>query len=100
MNMQDAIILPLGSIVILKEENRKIMIISRGTVFYDSQNNKDTFAEYVGVPYPDGFDSKVTTFFSNDDIASIVNRGYSDQDETEFLNLYKMWRNDMKLKYE
>lgn len=44
--------LPIGSIIYLKEGSRKIMILNRGPVI--EENNENVFFDYSGCSYPLG----------------------------------------------
>ena len=54
-------LLPLGSIVYLKEGTAKMMIINRG-IFVGKQDKKEMF-EYEGCLYPNGADEKKYILF-------------------------------------
>lgn len=92
-------ILPLGSLVSLRKNNKKIMIIGRGSVFHDVGSGQDLFADYIGIDYPTGFDSNSTTFFNNEDISNVLFKGFSNEQEVSFLQLYASWREKMLTKY-
>ena len=74
--------LPLGSIVILKKGEQKIMIIGRGSLY----NNEGTigYFEYSGCLYPIGQTDQNTLFFNREDIGKVIFTGYMDSEETEF----------------
>lgn len=57
-------LLPLGSIVLLKEGMQKLVIIGRGAVYEDAGTGSDRFADYMGAIYPTGINPEKTIFFS------------------------------------
>ena len=82
-------LLPLGTIVYLKEGTAKLMIVGRGASFEDEEGQK--FTDYIGVIYPNGIDPQDALFFNHEDIDKIVFVGYSDEEETRFLEVYEEW---------
>ena len=74
-------LLPIGSVVLLEEANKRLMITGRlqakagDTVVYD----------YTGCYYPEGIiDSASTFFFNHDAIAQLFFIGFQDQEELAF----------------
>lgn len=86
-------LLPLGTIVYLKEGTAKLMIVGRGASFEDEEGQK--FSDYVGVMYPNGIDPQDALFFNHGDIDKVVFRGYSDEEELRFLEVYEEWKKDL-----
>ena len=85
-------LLPLGSIVLLKEGMQKIMVVERGTVYVDELTGEDIFADYMAVLYPAGLNPETTIFFNHEDIDKILFTGFSDNDEERFLEIYAEWK--------
>ena len=85
-------LLPLGSIVLLKEGMQKIMVVARGTVYVDELTGEDIFADYMAVLYPAGLNPETTIFFNHEDIDKILFTGSSDNDEERFLEIYAEWK--------
>ena len=83
-------LLPLGTIVYLKEATAKLMVVGRGASFNDGE--KQRFSDYVGVVYPNGIDPEDALFFNREDIDEIVFEGYSDAEEERYLKVYEEWR--------
>ena len=74
--------LPLGSIVILVDGEKKIMIYGRRQLAVKNQQIYD----YVACLYPEGNISEEYTYlFNHSDIKEIIFRGYSDADEEKFM---------------
>ncbi|PEC19052.1 DUF4176 domain-containing protein [Bacillus cereus] len=79
MNSQ---LFPIGSIVILKESTKKIMIFGRKQQVETDEVRK---FDYMGCPYPEGYmNPDFTYLFNHDDIQEVVSTGYEDQEERTF----------------
>lgn len=74
--------LPIGSVVLLKDSSKRIMI----TGFYiKSKEIGDKIFDYIGCLYPEGIlDTEKNLLFNHDDINKIFAIGYSDKEEKEF----------------
>ena len=78
--------LPVGSIVLLKDANKKLMITGFGIVKPGSGKVYD----YSGCSYPEGIiDSKSIFVFDHDQIADIYYLGYINDEEAKFKNFLK-----------
>ena len=80
--MQIKDLLPIGSVIWLKDAERPLMI------FGVKQENSDTHEEYdcIGVIYPEGTMGPDSQFlFMHDDIEKVVFRGYEDTSREEFI---------------
>jgi len=83
--------LPIGSVVVLKEGNKKIMIYGRRQMAADSGEIYD----YVACFYPEGNISPEYTFmFNHGEVGEIVFRGYADKDEEQFANMLNELENE------
>lgn len=89
-------LLPLGSVVLLEEGLQKLVVVGRGAVYTDQVTERDTFADYMGVLYPAGLNPETTIFFNHENIDKVVFEGYSDEEETRFLEIYGKWQDDLK----
>ena len=77
-------LLPLGSIIILENGTKKIMIYGRKQRAVQNQRTYD----YVACLYPEGnIDDEYTYLFNHSDIKEIVHEGYRDEDEEKFLEV-------------
>lgn len=75
--------LPIGSVVLLKESTRRVMIV--GLCQRGAQTNK--VYDYVGVVFPEGFVSADKMFlFNNEQIDIVFSLGYVDEEQLRFLN--------------
>ena len=73
--------LPVGSIVLLKGGNKRIMICGR----IQAQAGSDIIYDYSACYYPEGIiDPKSMFFFNRDAIETVYFRGYEDQDELDY----------------
>lgn len=73
--------LPIGSVVLLHNGTKKIMIYGRKQIAADNGQEYD----YVACLYPEGNISDEYTFlFNHENIQRVVFTGYADDDETEF----------------
>ncbi|MBO5138637.1 MAG: DUF4176 domain-containing protein [Bacilli bacterium] len=74
-------LLPIGTIVLLKGANKRIMVT--GFLFVDILQNKNY--DYCGCAYPEGMTTKENVItFNHNQIDSIYHIGYSDKVEKNF----------------
>ena len=83
--------LPLGSIVYLKDGKSMLMITNRAVILEESENKVKIF-EYEGCIYPAGASEKSTYFFNEDNIEKVVFKGYEDDEEKRFQQVYQEWK--------
>ena len=70
--------LPIGSIVLLKEGKKRIMI----TGYYVTNVYDNKIYDYSACIYPEGIvDNKTIILFNHEDISNIIFTGYSDEEE-------------------
>ncbi|KZK04954.1 putative EsaC protein -like (Listeria type 3) [Lactococcus cremoris] len=80
-------ILPIGTIIITKDGNVPLMIVSRGALF--DNNGKVGYFDYSAIPYPSGItDGEEFAFFNREDIESVIYFGYRNSDEQIFSENY------------
>ena len=73
--------LPIGTVVLLKNGSKKIMIYGRKQLAEDTGEEFD----YVACLYPEGnIDDDYTFLFNHENINEIVFTGYADAEEDEF----------------
>ena len=78
-------LLPIGSVVLLKDGIKKLMITGIKPV---SEDNPDRIFDYIGVVYPEGFLSNEYNFlFDHKDINDVVFKGYNNPEREEFIAL-------------
>ncbi len=83
-------LLPLGSIVYLKEGTVKTMIINRAIIV--EINGQERMFEYEGCLYPMGSEEKKDFFFNSEQIDRVVFKGYADEDEERFQQVFTEWQ--------
>ena len=76
--MKETTMLPLGSIIILKGNTKKMMIISR-VIAVPVKGNIYRF-DYGACLYPEGLVGDSLIYFNDEDIFKVVQEGYSDDD--------------------
>lgn len=77
----EEVILSIGSIVVLKEGYKKLMVIGRMQL----QGKEEKLWDYLGVLYPEGYLGEGYTFlFNNEDIEEVVFEGYTDLEDEAF----------------
>lgn len=52
----------------------------------------------MGTLYPSGFQKNSNIFFRHENIDRVVFRGYSDEEEKRFLEVYNNWKGTIKVK--
>lgn len=75
-------LLPIGSVVLLKEAKKRLMIYG----VKQTDNNNDIDYDYIGVLYPEGNMGDGTQFlFNHSDIESVCFKGYEDEERENFI---------------
>ena len=78
-------LLPIGSVVLLKNGIKKLMIIGIMPIFLEHPERR---YDYIAVPYPEGFIGNEMNFlFKHEDITDVISRGYANSEWEEFLSL-------------
>lgn len=73
--------LPVGTVVMLKNAKKRLMIVGFGC--HGKDDNR--IFDYAGVPYPQGYiSSKINLLFDHDQIDKIYHVGPIDNDAKEF----------------
>lgn len=76
-------LLPIGSVVLLKDATKKLMIIGILQI-NPSDNNK--MHDYLGVLYPEGFIGEKNNFlFDHEDINDVIFAGYQNPEREVFI---------------
>lgn len=74
--------LPIGTIVVLKNATKRIMITGFASM---SPETGDTIYDYSGCPYPEGFlNYNQVLVFNHDQIDKVYHKGYTDDESEEF----------------
>ena len=75
-------LLPIGSVVLLENSERKVMIIGICQKQLDAQ---DAYWEYAAVPYPQGYLDEDNLFlFNGSQIKTVFATGYQDMQQFAF----------------
>lgn len=78
-------LLPIGSVVLLKEGTKKLMIIGIKPVTSEKPNE---IYDYIGVLYPEGFLSNDYNFlFNHENINDVVFTGYNNPEREDFIQV-------------
>jgi len=84
--MKKTELLPLGSIVILKDGDKKLMIYGRGQISAEKQEEYD----YVACLWPEGnLNEEFMYLLNHSDIETVCHHGYSDDEDQEFLEMLR-----------
>jgi len=77
-------LLPIGSVVLLKDSNKRVMIIGR----LQRQANNDQIWDYAGCLFPEGMLSPEQNYlFNKEQIVAVYFIGCQDREELEFKNV-------------
>ena len=82
-------ILPIGTIVYLKEGSQKLMILNRGVTI--DHNGESVLFDYSAALYPIGLNPEQLFYFNREDVDKVVYPGYSDEEEERFSEIYQRW---------
>ncbi|MBE5881914.1 MAG: DUF4176 domain-containing protein [Lachnospiraceae bacterium] len=75
-------LLPIGSVVLLKNSTKRVMIIG---VCQVGANDPTRVWDYVGAPFPEGFLGPDKTYlFDGEQIERIYSVGYQDEEQFAF----------------
>ena len=76
--------LPIGSIVYLKEGSRKLMVLNRGALL--EQSGEKLLFDYSGCIYPVGLDAEQILYFNEENIDKVIYEGFKDDELGKFLS--------------
>ena len=95
IKMEDRIreLLPIGSVVLLKDAVKRVMIY--GVMQTDSETDEDY--DYLGVVYPEGSMGDGSSFFFNhEQIDQVFFTDYSDAERESFVEKLEAFYNDQQ----
>ncbi len=81
--------LPLGSVVILRGGTQKVVVNARGLV--TMLTDPPSFFDYGGSLYPQGIMGDQILYFNHKDIAKVVFKGFSDEDDDMMVANINEW---------
>ena len=82
-------ILPIGTIVYLKEGSQKLMILNRGVTI--DQNGESVLFDYSAAFLSNGIKPRTVVLLNRDDVDKVVYKGYTDEEEERFAEIYQSW---------
>lgn len=83
--------LPIGSVVRLKEGAKRLMVC--GVKQTDMDDDKEY--DYIGVMYPEGYIGAEYQFlFNHEDIDEVYFKGYNDEEREEFIEKLSIYYNE------
>ncbi|MGK0719946.1 DUF4176 domain-containing protein [Streptococcus uberis] len=80
-------ILPIGTVVTLKNGSLKVMITARYPLY--NYKNRIGYFDYSGCVFPSGVTDNQTYFFNTDDIEKVWFTGYIDENELKAQEVFK-----------
>jgi hypothetical protein len=91
MKMHVSELLPIGSVVLLKDGEKKLMICG---ILQMNDNGRGKEYDYIGFLYPEGYMGvQFQYLFNHEDIDELIARGYENEERKEFIakleELYK-----------
>ena len=79
-------LLPLGTIVVLRDGYKKLIVIGRKIY----SGNGEKLNDYLGCLYPEGYLGEEYCYvFNNEDIDQVIYKGYSDLEDEVFTKTLK-----------
>ncbi|MCI7512553.1 MAG: DUF4176 domain-containing protein [Schaalia hyovaginalis] len=79
-------LLPLGSVVVLRNGEIKLMIIGRVPLYRDE--SRFGYFDYMAVKYPVGLTEDSIAYFNAEDIAQVLFEGFADEDDHAIQTAY------------
>ena len=79
-------LLPIGSVVILRNAKKRLMI----TGVFPIQTEEEEVYDYIAVIYPEGYIGPRSNYvFNHGDIEEILFKGYDDEERKGYLDVMK-----------
>ena len=89
-------ILPIGTVVLLKESTKRVMIIGVLQKELDEEDGKQVLWDYAAVFYPEGYMGPDKTFlFNTSQIEKVYAVGYQDEEQFAFKEKIDQVREDI-----
>jgi hypothetical protein len=83
-NLKERDLLPLGSIVLLRDGEKKLMIYGRAQI---AVADNDEF-DYIACLWPEGnIDEEFMYLFNQSDIDMVFHQGYTDSEDAAFIEV-------------
>lgn len=82
-------LLPIGSVVLLKEASKRIMIIGYYPMLVE--DGREVTYDYTACIFPEGImSSEETLVFNKDQIVQVFYSGLADEEQIDFMNRLKV----------
>ncbi len=79
-------LLPIGTVALLKNGTKRVMIIG----YFPMENGNETKYDYSGTLYPEGLiDSRKILLFNNAQIEKVCFKGLQDEEQIRFQQILK-----------
>lgn len=79
-------LLPIGSVVLLKNAKKRLMI----TGVFPIQTEEEEVYDYIAVIYPEGYIGPRSNYvFNHGDIEEVLFKGYDDEERKGYLDVMK-----------
>ena len=89
-------LLPIGSVVLLKESNKRVMVVGR----LQRQMGTEKVWDYSACVYPEGIlDPQKLFLFNHDQISVLYFIGFQDKEGVEFQELLEQQREALKQEF-
>jgi len=86
-------ILPVGSVVYLKEGTSPLVIIAITQFVKKTESDeKLTYFDYAGSIYPQGFSKENSFYFNHKNVVEIVFTGYESEQHDRYLKAIEEWK--------
>ncbi|MDO5411618.1 MAG: DUF4176 domain-containing protein [Lachnospiraceae bacterium] len=81
-------LLPVGSVVVLKDGEKRLMIIG---IMQTNAGGDGKEYDYLGIFYPEGYIGEEFQYmFNHEDIKEVVFRGFEDEERSKFISKLAM----------
>ena len=85
--------LAIGTVVMLKGEGKKVMVIG-----YFGQDSQGHNVDYMGVVYPQGYLSEdAIVGFDQNEVIQVLHEGYKDLEQERFFNQLRAYEEGMEV---
>lgn len=89
--------LPIGTIVYLREGTSKLMILNRGPILPSEESEEEGISyDYSGCFYPQGLNPTNVFYFNEENIDEVVFEGFKDSEEERFQKVFNDWKEENK----
>ncbi|WP_208586116.1 DUF4176 domain-containing protein [Gracilibacillus suaedae] len=89
--------LPIGSVIVLKDGEQPIMITGRKPIV-ENIHKEEVYLDYIGCSYPTGVLDNQVYFFNEDNITRVLFCGYAGEEEGNVTDFIEEWEKLTPLK--